>query len=143
MIGEFDGRFGQHLASHRHIARDVQSTEWAFIRERRQTLRRCPGHRAAHQSFAGAQVHGDEIVAVGCETRAAEAQQHAALIGEFCQPVVFGGRELPDIGNRDDRNAAVQHLIDSALVDFGVRRKRLLDVIDIRQQGLFDIHAAA
>ncbi len=53
------------------------------------------------------------------------------------------GRKLPDVGDRDHRDAAVQHLIDRALVQFGIRRERALDVIDIGEQGLFVVGRAA
>ncbi len=140
---------GENLARHRHVLRDRQAEEGARLVEGREALGLLPGHGAAEHAPVAAKPHGRQAVGIVGQTRAGEAQQHAALLDEIRK--AFIGLARRDLGVREDEHvgALVQRRERRVFVRAGRKgdlregRERALEIMRRREQRLRAIDGAA
>ncbi len=105
-------------------------------------LRRSPGERAAQITPAIAQFHRHQIVDLVGHALAGETDQDAAIIHEARDAVVIGTGDPADIGEHENRGAAVKQRRHRALAHIGIRRERAFEIEQIGEQRLLVLHIA-
>ena len=107
--------FGQYLPVDGDVFGHHEACERPVGGEGSHVLRLLPGEAAAERAAAAAQFHRYEIVVRLCQSRAREADEHAALVDPGVEALADLRRQRADVSHHDHRQPLIQKLRDHLL----------------------------
>ena len=143
LLVELQRGFGEDLAPHPDVVRDLEAEERARLVERREPRRRGPGQGAAEHPAAAPQLDRQQRIGVAGELRPGEPDRDAAALDPAREPFGLLAAEPADIGQHDDRKGLRDQLAQRAPGDLAERLQRALEKIERAQQRLVGLRGVA
>ena len=133
---EVERRLGKDLARDQDVVRHLDPGEGRARLERGERRRPGPGHGAAQRAVAGAKLDRYQAVLLLGEAGSGEADHGAALVHPGLDGLERGLGHRVGVGEDEDRQGALEKLIDGALAHLAERRQGALEIVKLIQQGL-------